>query len=134
MLTTHNIERNECWWRAQNRDTVATGGTGAVPKLQIWSASTLGPPAGIEGCDEEGARLELEMASGDQYVLCMAFSPEKTDGKWLMTISANNDHNLRLWDWKTKELLGHGQVRKTPLFAPFIYKSEHFAKTGSGQT
>jgi WD40 repeat protein len=74
------------------------------------------------------------MASGDQYVLCMAFSPEKTDGKWLMTISANNDHNLRLWDWKTKELLGHGQVRKTPLFAPFIYKNEHFAKTGSGQT
>jgi hypothetical protein len=51
-----------------------------------------------------------------------------------MTISANNDHNLRLWDWKTKELLGHGQVRKTPLFAPFIYKNEHFAKTGAGQT
>ena len=25
-------------------------------------------------------------------------------------------------------------VRKTPLFAPFIYKNDHFAKTGSGQT
>jgi hypothetical protein len=23
---------------------------------------------------------------------------------------------------------------KTPLFAPFIYKNDHFAKTGSGQT
>jgi hypothetical protein len=23
---------------------------------------------------------------------------------------------------------------KTPLCAPFIYKNEHFAKTGSGQT
>jgi hypothetical protein len=25
-------------------------------------------------------------------------------------------------------------VQKTALFAPFIYKNEHFAKTGSGQT
>jgi hypothetical protein len=25
-------------------------------------------------------------------------------------------------------------VRKTPLFEPFIYKYEHFTKTGSGQT
>jgi hypothetical protein len=25
-------------------------------------------------------------------------------------------------------------VRKTPLFAPFVYKNEHFTKTGSGQT
>jgi hypothetical protein len=25
-------------------------------------------------------------------------------------------------------------VRKTPLFAPFIYKNDHFTKTGSGQT
>ena len=29
-----------------------------------------------------------------------------------MTISANNDHNLRLWDWKAQELLGHGQGMK----------------------
>jgi len=26
------------------------------------------------------------------------------------------------------------KVRKTPLFAPFIYKNDHFTKTGSGQT
>ena len=26
------------------------------------------------------------------------------------------------------------RVRKTPLFAPFIYKNDHFTKTGSGQT
>jgi hypothetical protein len=25
-------------------------------------------------------------------------------------------------------------VRKTPLSAPFIYKNDHFTKTGSGQT
>jgi hypothetical protein len=25
-------------------------------------------------------------------------------------------------------------VRKTPLFAPFVYKNDHFTKTGSGQT
>eukprot|EP01046_Picozoa_sp_COSAG06_P049710 COSAG06_NODE_7710_length_2403_cov_93.648003_3_plen_69_part_00 len=25
-------------------------------------------------------------------------------------------------------------VRKTPLFEPFIYKNDHFTKTGSGQT
>jgi hypothetical protein len=29
---------------------------------------------------------------------------------------------------------GFDPVRKTPLFAPFIYKMHHFAKTGSGQT
>jgi hypothetical protein len=26
------------------------------------------------------------------------------------------------------------KVRKTPLFAPFIYENDHFTKTGSGQT
>ena len=26
------------------------------------------------------------------------------------------------------------QVRKTPLLEPFLYKNEHFTKTGSGQT
>jgi len=25
-------------------------------------------------------------------------------------------------------------VRKTPFFEPFMYKNEHFTKTGSGQT
>ena len=25
-------------------------------------------------------------------------------------------------------------VQKTPLFEPFIYKNDHFTKTGSGQT
>jgi hypothetical protein len=26
------------------------------------------------------------------------------------------------------------EVRKTPLFAPFVYKNDRFTKTGSGQT
>jgi len=29
---------------------------------------------------------------------------------------------------------GRDLVRKTPLLAPFIYKRDHFTKTGSGQT
>jgi hypothetical protein len=32
------------------------------------------------------------------------------------------------------ELRIHRPVRKTPLFEPFIYKNDHFTKTGSGQT
>ena len=34
--------------------------------------------------------------------------------------------------WNVYEILD--MVRKTPLFEPFIYKNEHFTKTGSGQT
>jgi hypothetical protein len=45
----------------------ATGGTGAVPTLQIWSARSCGVPAGL---DTGGSRqYELEMAPGDQYNL-----------------------------------------------------------------
>jgi hypothetical protein len=29
---------------------------------------------------------------------------------------------------------GRGTGKKTALFAPFIYKNQHFTKTGSGQT
>eukprot|EP01046_Picozoa_sp_COSAG06_P064453 COSAG06_NODE_15411_length_1072_cov_2.113052_1_plen_61_part_10 len=29
---------------------------------------------------------------------------------------------------------GRGQVRKTPFLASFLYKNDHFTKTGSGQT
>jgi hypothetical protein len=45
--------------------------------------------------------------------------------------------------WNASDTYLHGDnptfhncywVRKTPLFAPFIYKNEHFTKTGSGQT
>ena len=38
-----------------DRDTVATGGTGTVPKLQIWSASTLGAPGEAPGEGGPGA-------------------------------------------------------------------------------
>jgi hypothetical protein len=33
-----------------------------------------------------------------------------------------------------KDVSGMFLVRKTPLFAPFIYKNDDFTKTGSGQT
>ena len=46
----------------------------------------------VEGV--EGSRHELELMPGDQYVVCMAFSP---DGNLLLTISANEDHTIRIW-------------------------------------
>jgi WD40 repeat protein len=81
------------------------GGTGKVPKIQIWSTATMAAPA-IEGV--EGTRHELELMSGDQYVVCMAFSP---DGKLLLTVSANEDHTIRIWDWLSKTLVDNGESK-----------------------
>ena len=36
-------------------------------------------------------------------------------------------------NFPTAECLCNVTVRKTPLFAPLVYKNEHFTKTGSGQ-
>ena len=35
-----------------------------------------------------------------QYVLVMAFSP---CGRLLLTVSANEEHTIRIWDWKEKK-------------------------------
>eukprot|EP01046_Picozoa_sp_COSAG06_P015870 COSAG06_NODE_1032_length_11010_cov_13.156448_3_plen_99_part_00 len=40
-------------------------------------------------------------------------------------VDADGDGTITIW-----EFCG----AKTPLFAPFIYKNDHFTKTGSGQT
>ena len=45
------------------RDIVATGGTGAVPKLQIWSAKTMRPPEGVEGRFASGVASDGRFAS-----------------------------------------------------------------------
>eukprot|EP01046_Picozoa_sp_COSAG06_P039338 COSAG06_NODE_4634_length_4082_cov_3.759729_5_plen_94_part_00 len=39
-----------------------------------------------------------------------------------------------LLDYTLRAMKTAVPVRKTPLFAPFIYKNDHFTKTGSGQT
>ena len=66
-----------------------------------------------EGIEEP--RHELELAQGDQYVLCMAFSP---DGKYLITISANEEHTIRIWDWRAKKLVDGGEAKGNKGTAP----------------
>lgn len=96
-----------------DKDTVATGGTGSTPKILIWSATTMRAPEGLEE-----PKHELELAQGDQYVLCMAFSP---DGKHLITISANEEHTIRIWDWKAKKLVEGGEGKGNRGTAPQVY-------------
>jgi hypothetical protein len=51
------------------------------------------------------------------------------------TGSGQTQGNLNERDVFLQRLMPENQqVRKTPLFAPFIYKNYHFTKTGSGQT
>jgi WD40 repeat protein len=100
-------------------DTVATGGTGAVPKIQFWSASTMKAPEAVEQEDPSNPKKhELPLMAGDQYVLCMAFSP---DGKLLLTVSANEDHTIRIWDWVTKKMIENGETKGNKGEAPQVY-------------
>jgi hypothetical protein len=94
-------------------DTVATGGTGRVPKIQIWSAATMKGPASLGG-----QKHELEMMAGDQYVLVMAFSP---CGRLLLTVSANEEHTIRIWDWKEKKVVENAESKGNKGTAPQVF-------------
>jgi ATP-dependent RNA helicase DHX36 len=70
--------------------------------------------------------------------------PDATGGKGLLVTSAtcpalrfrlpSAKAALLLEELRSAWLCMVDAVRKTPLFAPFIYKNDHFTKTGSGQT
>ena len=65
----------------------------------------------------ETGRHELELMPGDQYVLVMAFSP---DGKLLLTVSANEDHTIRIWDWVTKKMVENSETKGNKGTAPQV--------------
>jgi hypothetical protein len=51
-----------------------------------------------------------------------------------MTLNDHTPNPPKITDGEEAAAFTAAAVRKTPLFAPFIYKMHHFTKTGSGQT
>ena len=84
-----------------DRDTVASGQFGVEPTVWIWSSSTRGAPIG-SGADAPicltlppGGRKSGE--KGERSVIACAFS---ADGEYLTTVSTDEGHTVRVWDWK----------------------------------
>jgi uncharacterized cupin superfamily protein len=120
----------EYTWR-QAADTVVVAAFEAFnPALAPSSSSSAKqqPPAAVS--------LLATVADGRDAAAAVDTSAADTS-RYIGTIPTQHSkrlHNDRtgqmvavLWDTTT-------MVRKTPLFEPFIYKNEHFTKTGSGQT
>lgn len=70
---------------------VATGqrvpkGSATRPKVLLWDSGSL------------GLEQELELGQGDAFVCALGFCG--AEGEYLATVSGNEDHTLRLWDWR----------------------------------
>lgn len=91
------------------RKTVATGqqkstGVGNKPTVFIWDAFTRRRPLipGTSPGFEADEPIKLEFASNDRAIGCLAFSPE---GDKLLTISRDDAHTARVWDWRAGRCL-----------------------------
>jgi len=88
-----------------DHETVATGQLGKFPKVLIWSATTT----------KEVARIEFS-SGGDRSIQCLSFS---SDGKRLVTVSTDNAHTVRVWDWSRGKCVATGTgMQGTP---PQVY-------------
>jgi hypothetical protein len=103
--------------------------------MPLHLSSSCSASAGASAC-EEGLSICLSsdhaQLADSIGLLCMCFAQQRR--WWELHAVAHNDEEpakeaLSAHSWKTRTA-----VRKTPLLAPFIYKNEHFTKTGSGQT
>jgi WD40 repeat protein len=70
---------------------VATGqrvpkGSMTRPTVMLWDTSSM------------EIRARLELGHGDAFVCALGFCGEQ--GEFLATVSGNEDHTIRLWDWR----------------------------------
>ena len=80
--------------------TFATGqrvptGSETRPAVLVWDSGQVDQYA-----DGSASAVRLELGEEDGFVCTMAFS-QADDGQFLATISGNEDHTIRLWDWRS---------------------------------
>ena len=66
--------------------------------MWIWSSSTRGAPLGVGG----DGPIELKLPRGERSVIACGFS---ADGEYLATVSTDEGHVVRVWDWKRQQPL-----------------------------
>jgi hypothetical protein len=109
----------------------------------MWSGLTvIGSEVG-ENIDSIQAHFAFNRGAARQFHLpwfidfSVRFCPKPVlaNDRHLFSLSTLHDRNrIGMPAFCTATHSTPQAVRKTPLFAPFIFKNEHFTKTGSGQT
>ena len=69
-----------------DKEHIATGEVGKDPKVIVWNTKTMQP-----------VKL-FRNGRGSRGVTALAFSK---DGNYLASCANDNDHNVRVWDWKS---------------------------------
>lgn len=94
------------------RKTVATGqqkstGVGNNPSVFIWDAYTRKRPLlpGTSAGFEKTEPIKLEFTATDRGIACLAFSPENDNGSKILTVTRDDAHTVRVWDWRTGKCL-----------------------------
>ncbi|CAG9462117.1 unnamed protein product [Pedinophyceae sp. YPF-701] len=95
----------------------ATGQCAAEPSVSIWDSQT---------CKERG---RLRLPYGHRSVTAAAFSGGK--GRWLTTVSTDNEHTVIVWDWKVGRRVcqGNGYKGHPPQVLGCIW-DHHAGETG----
>lgn len=75
---------------------VATGEVGKNPKICVWEADN----------PEKGPVSEFRQARNSRAVTALGFSH---CGKYLTATALDNDHHVRVWDWKQKKLIAESK-------------------------
>lgn len=102
----------ECLAMHPDRDTVASGQFGVEPTVWIWSSSTRGAPNGVKDANAKPLSSPICLSlppegrksgeKGERSVIACGFS---SDGDYLATVSTDEGHMVRVWDWKKQAAL-----------------------------
>jgi microtubule-associated protein-like 6 len=83
-----------------NGKYVATGQIGKEPYICVWDATTMETVSLLKGFHSRG-------------ISSMGFS---NDGKFLVSVGLDDDHDMALWEWETGRLVSHEKTSKERVF------------------
>ena len=93
-----------------NLNVLATGQTsafsadehGAPPSIIVWDSTDF------------SRSWSLALTKDDKAIRCLAFS---SDGRYLVSVSSDAHHTLKIWEWETRRLLGSSRGDSYPIYA-----------------
>lgn len=88
---------------ASGQNATIVNGKSNPPSIQVWDSSN----------PESGKVYNLKCTQSDRAIRCLSFTG---DGKYLVSVSNDDNHTIKVWDWKNSKLICDAKGDANPIF------------------
>ena len=101
-MAQHPVNKNVI---ASGQNATIVNGKASPPSIQVWDSSN----------PENGKVFLCKCVQSDRAIRCVAFVGE--GGKYLASVSNDDNHCIKVWDWKTGTKICEAKGDANPIFA-----------------